>query len=84
MKILKSTTTATYNIGFIDPDKVHTHTLKTKPVERARNLLRFLREQHFCNRIPFLTTSGENLTLLYKFTFAYSMLSLIDELLTYI
>jgi hypothetical protein len=32
----------------------------------------------------FFTTSGEKLTLLYTFTFAYSMLSVIDELLTYI
>jgi hypothetical protein len=29
----------------------------------------------------FLTTLGENLTLLYTFTFAYSILSVIDELL---
>ena len=28
----------------------------------------------------FLTTSSEGLTLLYTFTFAYSMLSVIDEL----
>jgi hypothetical protein len=32
----------------------------------------------------FLTTSGENLIFLYTFTFAYSMLSVIDELLIYI
>jgi hypothetical protein len=41
------------NVGFIDPDKVNIHMLKTKPKETARNILKFLKEQHFCNSILF-------------------------------
>jgi hypothetical protein len=84
MKMLECTRTFEINIGFFDPDKVHTERLKTKPVKTARNILRFLKEQHFITAYCFLTTSGGNLTLLYTFTFAYTMLSVIDELLTYI
>ena len=42
-----------YNVGFIDPDKVHIKTLVTKPDETAENLLRFLTEQNFCDHILF-------------------------------
>ena len=42
-----------FNVGYIDPDKVHIHTLTTKPDETAGNILRFLSEQHFCDHILF-------------------------------
>jgi hypothetical protein len=53
MKMLECTRTSVIIVGFIDPDKVHVHTLKMEPKETARNILRFLNEQHFCNSILF-------------------------------
>ena len=68
--------------GFINPDKVHTITVNKKPEETAALLLQYLKEQHYCEDILFPYNFGWVLTLLYTFTFAYSMLSVIDELLT--
>ena len=42
-----------YNVGFIDPDKIHIDTLMTKPDETAENILRFLTEQNWCDHILF-------------------------------
>jgi hypothetical protein len=53
MKMLECTRTTAINVGLIDPDKVHIHMLKTKSKETARNILNFLKEQHFCNSILF-------------------------------
>jgi len=33
------------NVGFIDPDKVHIHTVTYQPAETENNLLRFLLSQ---------------------------------------
>ena len=41
------------NIGFIDPDKIHIEVLTDKPIETEENLLRFLREQNYCDSILF-------------------------------
>ena len=40
-------------VGFVDPDKIHTNVVQTNPVETQRNLLRFLRKQHYCTDILF-------------------------------
>ena len=53
MKILVCKSRKIYNVGFIDPDKVHIETLKDKPDETAGNILRFLTEQDFCDHILF-------------------------------
>ena len=42
-----------HNVGFIDCDKIHTDVVKSNPVETERNLLRFLKEQHYCTDILF-------------------------------
>ena len=41
------------NIGFVDPDKVHVDTVKKTPEETVENLLRFFKEQDFCDSILF-------------------------------
>jgi hypothetical protein len=41
--MLECTRTSAINVGFIDPDKVHIHTLKTKLKETACNILKFLK-----------------------------------------
>ena len=41
------------NIGFVDPDKVHNETVKLHPDQTVENLLRFLKEQDFCDSILF-------------------------------
>ena len=53
MKIQECKTRGIYNVGFIDPDKVHIDVLKDKPDETEENLLRFLREQNYCDSILF-------------------------------
>jgi hypothetical protein len=53
MKMLEYTRMSGINVGFIDPDKVHQVTLKMNPKEMARNIIRFLKEQNFCNCILF-------------------------------
>ena len=42
-----------YNVGFVDPDKVHNETVKLHPDQTVENLLRFLKEQDFCDSILF-------------------------------
>jgi DNA recombination-dependent growth factor C len=42
-----------YSVGFIDPDKVHIETLTHKAEETMNNLLRFIKEQHYCDHILF-------------------------------
>ena len=42
-----------YSVGFIDPDRVHIHSLTNWPVETAKNLLRFIMEQNYCDHILF-------------------------------
>ena len=54
MKMKEYKARGIYNIGFIDPDKVHIDVLKDKPDETEENLLRFLREQNYCDLILFL------------------------------
>ena len=41
------------NIGFVDLDKVHNETVKLNPDQTVENLLRFLKEQDFCDSILF-------------------------------
>ena len=41
------------DIGFVDPDKVHNETVKHYPDQTVENLLRFLKEQDFCDSILF-------------------------------
>lgn len=41
------------NIGFVDPDKVHNETVRDNPEETVENLLRFFKEQDFCDSILF-------------------------------
>jgi hypothetical protein len=42
-----------YNVGFVDPDKVHHETVKNKIEETVENLTRFIVEQNFCDSILF-------------------------------
>ena len=53
MKILECKRKRIYNIGFIDPDKVHITTLTNNPEETEENILRFLMEQNFSDHILF-------------------------------
>ena len=39
--------------GFIDPDKVNIKALTTKPKDTEKNILRFLKKQHYCDHILF-------------------------------
>jgi hypothetical protein len=42
-----------FNVGFVDPDKVHHETVKNKIEETGGNLLRFIGEKSFCDSILF-------------------------------
>jgi hypothetical protein len=42
-----------FNVGFVDPDKVHHDTVKNNAEETGGNLLRFIGEQSFCDSILF-------------------------------
>ena len=42
-----------YTVGFIDPDKVNIKALTTKPNDTEKNILRFLKKQHYCDHILF-------------------------------
>ena len=53
MKFQECKARGVYNVGFIDPDKIHIEVLTDKPDETRENLLRFLTEQNFCDSILF-------------------------------
>ena len=53
LKIIECKSNKMFNIGFVDPDKVHHDTVKNKVEETGGNLLRFITEQHFCDSILF-------------------------------
>ena len=42
-----------YSVGFIDPDRVHIHSLTNWPDDTATNLLRFIMEQNYYDHILF-------------------------------
>jgi len=73
-----------YDIGFVDPKRINERLLREFAKETEANLLRFLQRQVTKRRYCFLTTSSKTVTVLYTLIFAYSMLSVTDELLTYI
>lgn len=53
MKIVECKKKNIFNIGFIDPDKVHSKTLGWNPADTAENILLFLTKQHYCEHILF-------------------------------
>ena len=79
MKILECKQGRIYDIGFVDPDVVHGHNLKYKPNETEDVLVQALKDRKPKGKYYFLTTSGECYFVIH-IRFAYSMLSVIDEL----
>ena len=53
MKIVECKSRKIFNVGFIDPDKVHIKNLDEYPDDTEESLLRFLTEQNFCDHILF-------------------------------
>nr|XP_051221791.1 uncharacterized protein LOC127340047 [Lolium perenne] len=53
LKIIECRSNKMFNVGFVDPDKVHHDTVKNNVEETGGNLLRFIGEQSFCDSILF-------------------------------
>ncbi len=53
LKIIECRSNKMFNVGFVDPDKVHHDTVKNNAKETGGNLLRFIGEQSFCDSILF-------------------------------
>ncbi|KAK1691760.1 hypothetical protein QYE76_008457 [Lolium multiflorum] len=53
LKIIECISNKMFNVGFVDPDKVHHDTVKNNVEETGGNLLRFIGEQNFCDSILF-------------------------------
>ena len=67
-----------WDIGFIDPDKVHEVTVEQYAQDTEQFLLMFLKRQSTKKRNTFSLQLQVSVTVLYTFYFAFPMLSLID------
>ena len=80
MKMLECKRSKVFEVGFVDPYIMNSHTLVNHPKDVEHDLTTFLTMQHFCTEILFPYNFRWVFLSCTYFYLAFSMLSVIDEL----